>query len=79
MTEYGGEVVEVEVARNRRTDGDDTHIRSCGYNDICLDSRVRDLWTLDYYRRCVRVSVGALDCACHVTYIHFRIRAPWAL
>ena len=30
LTEYGGEIIDVEEARQRRDRGEDTHIRSCG-------------------------------------------------
>jgi hypothetical protein len=51
VTEYGGEVVGNEIAGQRRLAGDDTHIRSAGFMDLCIDSRVRDSWQFDYYTR----------------------------
>ena len=51
LTEYGGEIIDNEEARRRRTCGDDTHIRSCGYMERCIDARVRACWDIDYYVR----------------------------
>jgi len=28
---------------------DDTHIRSCGVFERCIDSRVREQWDIEYY------------------------------
>jgi SET domain-containing protein len=38
LTEYGGEIIDVEEARMRRDYGNDTHIRSCGRE--CLYGRM---------------------------------------
>ena len=40
LTEYGGEIIDVEEARLRRECGDDTHIRSCGAMDRSVLARV---------------------------------------
>lgn len=31
LTEYGGEIIDVQEAKRRRSRGEDTHIRSAGY------------------------------------------------
>ena len=43
VTEYGGEVIDYELASQRRANGQDTHIRSLGIGRgaVCLDSRIR--------------------------------------
>jgi hypothetical protein len=51
VTEYGGEVISNEIAGKRRLEGKDTHIRSAGFMDQCIDSRVRGKWSFDYYAR----------------------------
>jgi hypothetical protein len=51
VTEYGGEIICNEIAGKRRTDGEDTHIRSAGFMDQCIDSRARGKWSFDYYTR----------------------------
>lgn len=51
VTEYGGEIIGNDIAGQRRRDGEDTHIRSVGYMDQCIDSRIREYWSFDYYTR----------------------------
>ena len=51
VTEYGGEVIDSGEAGQRRDKGEDTHIRSAGFKDLCIDSRVRSPWGYDYYVR----------------------------
>ncbi len=51
VTEYGGEVISNEIAGKRRLDKEDTHIRSAGFMDQCIDSRIRGKWSFDYYAR----------------------------
>eukprot|EP00960_Hanusia_phi_P024261 714948-Hanusia_phi.AAC.2 len=51
ITEYGGEVIGCNEARRRRANGEDTHIRSIGRENLCIDSRVRGKWNWDYYVR----------------------------
>ncbi len=51
VTEYGGEVISNDVAGQRRRDKEDTHIRSAGFMDQCIDSRIRGEWSSDYYTR----------------------------
>ena len=31
------------------TCSNDTHIRSCGIMQLCIDSRVRERWDMEYY------------------------------
>ena len=49
ITEYGGEVIGCKEARQRRASRQDTHIRSIGRENLCIDSRLRGEWNLDYY------------------------------
>ena len=49
VTEYGGEIIDNVTAGLRRDNGEDTHIRSAGFKDQCIDSRVRDVWGFEYY------------------------------
>lgn len=51
VTEYGGEVISNDAAGQRRRNGEDTHIRSAGFMDQCIDSRIRGEWSFDYYTR----------------------------
>jgi hypothetical protein len=51
VTEYGGEVIDSKTALQRRIHDEDTHIRSAGFQDQCIDSRLRGVWDYDYYER----------------------------
>ncbi len=51
VTEYGGEIISNDIAGQRRRKGEDTHIRSVGFMDQCIDSRIRGNWSFDYYTR----------------------------